>query len=319
MKDEILQYLSPITPEEREILNGKDSVDWNVYVDRCGHVVNAKKLLQEGKSIAIRPHTRFVHFPKHTHDYTEMIYMCKGKTTHLINGNRVVVSEGEILILNPHAYQEILPADQGDIAVNFIILPRFFDRTLEMMGNEDSLLRHFIVDCIAGRENSQGYLHFQTKGILPIENLVENLIYYLCADPSDQREAAEFTMGLLLLQLIGRSDKLIYETHEKSAVVKVLSYIEENYQSGSLTQVARQMHYDLFWLSREIKMKTGKTYTELLQEKRLSRAADLLSHTNLRVSDVAAAVGYSNMSYFHKIFEEKYQQTPNGFRKTHRV
>ena len=48
--------------------------------------------------------------------------------------------------------------------------------------------------------------------------------------------------------------------------MQVLSYVEGNYANGSLTELAENLRYHLYWLSREIRRKTGKTYTQLVQE-----------------------------------------------------
>lgn len=313
MRDEILRYLSAITDEEKEILDGKN-VNRDIYMESGKNIINAKKLLKSGNLITIRPHTRFVHFPKHTHDYVEMVYMCKGQTSHIINGKRVLLSEGETLILSQHTEQEILPAGESDIAVNFIILPQFFDKALEMLDEGEMLLRRFIIDCIAGRENEGGYLHFKTGSILTVENLVENLVYTLIYDTQNKRKTNEITMGLLLLQIINHSDKLSFGGEEQSVIARTLKYIEENYRDGSLSEVAELLHYDLYWLSREIKRKTGKTYTELLQEKRLLQAAYLLKNTGIRVLEIAESVGYNNISYFHKIFAARFGMSPKKYR-----
>ncbi|MBR5011128.1 MAG: helix-turn-helix domain-containing protein [Clostridia bacterium] len=314
MKKEVLDFLSKVTDEETAFLDGANDINRNLYMKGDADVINAKKLVEIGKFITIRPHTRFIHFPEHTHDYIEMIYMCKGETTHIINGKSITLLQGETLILNQHAHQEILPAKEGDLAVNFIIMPQFFGKALEMMGEEETPLRRFIIDCIAGRENTDGYLYFKTSDVLQIQNLFENLILSFVEKSSGKRKINEFTMGLLLLEFINHSDKIVYKTKEKSVVPQMLKYIEENYQSGSLGEIAERLHYDLYWLSREIKRKTGKTFTELLQEKRLSQAEYLLVNSNMKVSDVATSVGYNNMSYFHKIFEERFGTSPKKYR-----
>ena len=99
--------------------------------------------------------------------------------------------------------------------------------------------------------------------------------------------------------------------------MEIFRYIEENYKDGTLTDAARLLHYDFYWLSHEIKNRTGKTYTEHLQEKRLSQAAFLLKNTELSVDGVAAAVGYENKSYFYRIFKEKFGISPKKY-KSHR-
>ena len=74
------------------------------------------------------------------------------------------------------------------------------------------------------------------------------------------------------------------------------------------------LHCDISSLSREIRRKTGKTYTELVQEKRLNQAAFLLRTTERKVEDIALAVGYENISYFHRIFRREYGLSPRQFR-----
>ncbi len=313
MRQEILERLMTVTEEEKAILDGKE-IDRGRYMESGKSIINAKKLLEVGKLISIRPHTRFVHFPRHSHDYIEMVYMCKGSTEHIINGESVLLSEGEVLILNQHAVQEILPAGENDIAINFIILPQFFDKALEMLDEEETPLRRFIIDCIAGREDTDGFLHFKTGKIPTIHNLLENLIYTLVYDTPNKRKINEFTMGLLLLQFINHSDRRGFADKEQSVIARVLKYIEENYTDGSLSKIADMLHYDLYWLSREIRRRTGRTYTELLQEKRLSQAAYLLSNTGIKVIDIAESVGYNNISYFHKIFADRFGMSPKKYR-----
>ena len=127
MTGEILEKLQQITPEEQRILSGEKTIEKEIYMEENSNVIDATKLLEAGKLIQVRTHTRFIHFPEHTHNYVEMIYMCSGSTHHVINVEDVILKQGELLILNQNAVQEIYPAGEGDVAVNFIILPEFFD------------------------------------------------------------------------------------------------------------------------------------------------------------------------------------------------
>ncbi len=273
----------------------------------------ARNTLPLGKLITIAPNPRFVPVRTHTHDFVEMCYMRTGQTVHIINGKELLLRKGEVLILNQHAIQEILPAGENDFLINFIILPQFFGKPLEMLGEEDTPLRRFIIDCIAGRDNTDGYLHFRTADVMPIQHLFEALILTF-AEEAQSDKIIEFTMGLILLELVHHSDRLFSDSIEKSSVLQVLQYIEENYQSGTLSEIAEHLHYDLYWLSRKLKDKTGKNFTELLQEKRLSQAEHLLLHTNMKVADIAAIVGYNNTSFFHRIFEKRYGISPKKYR-----
>ena len=100
MDANILNALRTITQEERAILDGNATIDRNLYMQGNQNRINAKKLLDSGKLISIRPNTRFVHFPEHTHDYVEVVYMCAGQTTHIVNGNRIELYQGQLLFLS---------------------------------------------------------------------------------------------------------------------------------------------------------------------------------------------------------------------------
>ena len=311
IKQEILAKLLPITDEEMAILAG-EGVDKSIYTTHGGSVIRSKKLLSEGRLIRVRTHTRFVHFPEHTHDFIEAVYMCSGQTTHIINGKKLILKEGELLFLGQNARQEILPASEKDIAVNFIIQPAFFDKTLEMLGAEETPIKNFLISSLFDSEN-QSYLHFKVAGVLPVQNLIENLIWTLISNTTNKRNINQTTMGLLFMQLLNHTDKLSYESREDRAIMDIFRYIEGNYKNGSLTEAASLLHYDFYWLSHEIKNRTGKTYTEHLQEKRLSQAAYLLKNTSLSVEEIAVAVGYENKSYFHRIFTKRFGTTPKKY------
>lgn len=316
MNQELLEELRQITPEEQMYLGGAESVDEGIYMEPKTNVVDYKKLITSGKVIDVRTHTRFVHFPEHTHNYVELIYMCSGSTKHIINGNEIVLEKGELLFLNQNAIQEIMPAGADDIAVNLIILPSFFDYALTMLGDEDNLIREFIIDCLKSKDNDVSYLHFKVADVLPIQNLMENLIWTIHNKQNNKRSINQATMGVLLLQLMNYTEFVDVgkDNSGQELVMSVYKYVEENYRDGSFTDLAEQLHYDLHWLSKTIKQLTGKNYTELLQDKRMRQAAYLLRTSKLTVADIATAVGYENISYFHRLFQKTYGTSPRNYR-----
>ena len=309
----LLEKLAAITEEERRILRGDTQIDRSLYMDGSRDVISGDKLLEPGKIITIRPHTRFIAFPEHSHDYVEMVYMCRGKTTHRINGAELVLNEGELLMLGQNARQSIAPAGEGDVAVNIIVRPAFFSGTLSYLGEEETPLRRFLVSCLMGQSET-GYLLFHVAEILPIQNLIENLLYTLTEEIPNRRGILQSTMGLLFAQLLNHTDALQFETAEQNAVLSVLRAIEEHYADGSLSEIAASLHYDLPYLSRLVRQATGQNYTELLQEKRLSQAAWLLRNTDRRVDEIARVVGYENVSYFHRLFATRFGCSPKKYR-----
>ena len=83
MNQELLDKLKVISPEEEQILAGETEVQKSIYTAADDFIVDGSQMLDAGKLIDIRPHTRFVHFPRHKHNYIEIIYMCSGTTSSM--------------------------------------------------------------------------------------------------------------------------------------------------------------------------------------------------------------------------------------------
>lgn len=319
MNSELLEKLKVITDEELEILNGRREIDDRIYMKPSTNIVDKRKLLKNGDLIKIRPHTRFIHFPAHSHNYIEIVYMCQGSTHHIINGDDVILQKGDLLFLNLKAVHEIYPAKADDIAVNFIVLPEFFDVAIKMMDEKENALRNYIIGCLTGSRDDVAYLHFKVADLLPIQNLIENLIWSIMNNQHVANNINQVTMGLLLLHLMNYTDKIKTEkNYEQDFTLKILKFIEENYREGELNDLAFKLNCNVVWLSRMIKKLTGRTFTELIQIKRLNQAAYLLDSTKISVADIGFMVGYENISYFHRLFKKYYGMTPKQFRLKNR-
>lgn len=319
MNSALLEKLKEITTEEQAVLNGNESIQSTLYSKKGSgdFVVDSGNLLEKGQLIEVRPHTRFIHFPKHRHNYVEMVYMCSGKTTHIINGTeKIVLKEGDLLFLNQNATQEIMPASKNDIAVNFIILPEFFDKSISMM-EQENVLRDFLLACLSEDTSMYSYLHFEAKDILPVQNLLENMIWTIFANREDTNTLNQTTMGLLFMNLSLFAENINKDNpnqYEQNLVFTVLKYIETNYKDGTLSDISAKIKQPTYFVSRLLKKHLGKNFKELLQERKLQQAAFLLKNSSLTIDQIYAAIGYDNSSYFYRQFSNKYSCTPREYR-----
>lgn len=256
MRPELLEKLQKITDEEKEFLNGEKYIQKEIYTSQQDFTIDSKKLLKKGQLIYLRPHTRFVHFPKHKHNYVEMIYMCTGSTTHIINDmDRITLHQGDLLFLNQYATQEILPAREHDIAVNFIILPEFFDHTLSMIESEN-ILKDFLVSSLSKNSALSSYLHFQAKEIVPVQNLIENMIWTLLSGKSGTVTLNQTTFSLLFMNLSMFADKINQNNpnqYEQNLVFSALKYIETHYKDGTLADISAELNQPTYYISRLLK------------------------------------------------------------------
>jgi len=82
--------------------------------------------------------------------------------------------------------------------------------------------------------------------------------------------------------------------------------------------IARAAHLSPFYFSRLFRRELGMSCTECLNQMRTDRAAELLAKTDLPLSRISLNCGFSDQSYFTKIFRKIRGQTPRAYREARR-
>jgi len=319
MRPEIIENLSKLTAEEKKLLNDNPNIAKELYTSENEFVVDSDKLLEKGKLIAIRPHTRFAYFPVHRHNYIEMLVILKGNlTTRIVDGDTLSLSEGDILLMNRHARHEIMPCSLDDIAVNIIILPEFFSEN-NVSYDKENILRSFIISSLSEKKRYSDYLLYHAKGMVPVENLMENLIWTLTSEHGGMNQIVKTTMDLLLMNLSALSADTLKNMGSKGQqlTISALEYIDHNYKDGTLEELASNEGYSTAYLSRLLKKYTGNNFKQLLQTRKLQQAAYYLENTTLTTEKIIDKIGYENSAYFYRKFAEKYGCSPRQYRKKH--
>jgi two-component system, response regulator YesN len=100
-------------------------------------------------------------------------------------------------------------------------------------------------------------------------------------------------------------------------VVKINDMIEKEYTeaSFSLDYLADSIGISTAYMCRLYKLYTGTTITDRLSFLRMKKARELLLETQLSVNEVAERVGYSNATYFYRVFKKENGVTPKEFRR----
>lgn len=315
MDEHLLQTLSALSEEEKALLAGQP-LRQSTYTRGSAFVVASGKLLPPQRLITLRPHTRFAAFPLHSHDYVEILYMITGSTTHDIPGREpLTVRAGELLLMNSQAQHSIRRCGEGDVGVNFIVQPAFFDEALTAVGSSNTLGR-FLIDALKRGESAVPYLHFQVADVPSIQSLLESMLHALTAPQPAGQRILKAAMTLLFLQLLEQTSQLSLPPSGASAlVVAVLDEIQHSYATISFRDFAAARHVSPAYLSQIVRKATGMSCTEHLQQQRLAQARKLLRETDLTVAEICAAVGYANTGHFYRLFESVVSLSPSAYRK----
>lgn len=241
--------------------------------------------------------------------------------TNIINNEEIILNKGDLLFLNSNISHKIKACKKNDIAINFIIKQSFFDDAFSIL-DKDNYIINFILNIFKNDNEIRQFLLFKTDGILPIENILENLIYSIITNKSlDEIDINKRLMSILLMYLSNYTftlEKNFIADNEDNILKIIENYIETEYKTAKLSDISNQLNINIFQLSRLIKCKFGQTFKEMLQNKRFSVSEKLLRETDLSIANIISNIGYENNSYFHKRFKEIFSMSPAEYRKTYK-
>ena len=153
-------------------------------------------------------------------------------------------------------------------------------------------------------------LHFNQESL---ENLKRD--YFLKI--SDAKFVEDFRMAIALILQDFEQIVQKYQIESSSRTMKeILDYISENYSEPlTLHDLADRFNFNYYYLSSYFSVHNKEGFSEYLNKERIKKAKELLSRGDVTVSQVYGAVGYSDHSYFCKVFKKFTGSTPSEFKK----
>ncbi len=136
----------------------------------------------------------------------------------------------------------------------------------------------------------------------------------LSETPKSLEELEQWTEKIMHIA----TDYIESVNNSDSAISKIKDYIELHLSEDiTRADLAELVYLNPDYMNRLLKKETGKSITEYIMYRRLERARYLIEHTNMKISVIAQNVGYTNFSYFPKIFKRAYGLTPEEYKLSH--
>ena len=107
-----------------------------------------------------------------------------------------------------------------------------------------------------------------------------------------------------------------FDAKHASIIRRVIAYLQEHYsEKVTLEDVAEEVAFNQTYLSAIIKEETNQSFKRLLNRIRVERACELLSETNDSISSIAYGVGFTDQSYFTRVFKRFEGVSPYRYRE----
>ncbi|WP_234733883.1 hybrid sensor histidine kinase/response regulator transcription factor [Tellurirhabdus bombi] len=121
-------------------------------------------------------------------------------------------------------------------------------------------------------------------------------------------------------QILLKPTEIVIPDEDKQILEKAMKVVENRLHEPafSVQSLVQEMGMSQSAFYRRIKSITGQTVVEFIRDVRMKRAAQLLSSTTQRVSEIALQVGVEDIKHFRQSFQKTFNQSPSEYARQHR-
>ena len=254
----------------------------------------------------------------HWHEECEICRVLSGTLEVTIDGKTFTGKGrdgvGDIFIFNSGAVHSAIPHDCVYECVVF---------DLHFLLRERSLSNSFIYSLLYNQRKFVSYIPYTQEKQADLEDIcsIVQRLFFTLRDQGAGYQLKSFGIMYYLLGLF--EDKAMFEQPNEaggdavSRIMKMrmaLSYIHRNYkQHISLSEIAELLDLQPPWVVKLFKELINKKPLEYINSYRINCAQEMLKEGRNSVTAVALECGFTDVSYFTKVFKKYTDQTPRQF------
>ena len=271
-------------------------------------------------AISVQPINSYI--PYHIHNYVELISPLIGDCVVWIKDKKILLKQNDLLIVGKNTVHRVERIASEQIVINLALKNSAFslnDFNFIRHGKQTPSTANELFSLLSNEElGDDSYSLFHASEDLRVATTIDSILEEYYQPDIQSKQIIHFqilTLFSRLLRVASQSFSNV-ETKKKdsSNTLSLLLYIEKNYATITLEQMADDFGFNPNYLSTHLKQKTGYSFIKLVQLQRLNIAADYLSFTNASIEQISHKVGYENPSYSYKIFRKQFGLSPREYR-----
>ncbi|MBO7742845.1 helix-turn-helix domain-containing protein [Paenibacillus sp. MWE-103] len=226
-------------------------------------------------------------------DY-DVWYALEGKGRMTINGERFPIGKGSCFLLRPGDRVRATQDEDHRLTVIFV---------------------HFAIEGSPEPELPGRHVQFEDGSL--VEPCLQRILDLRLRGEPRQDEEFGLLIRLVLLHMARREEAMRepLSAMHRQLVHKVIDELADRAgRAVSAGQLAAAVGVSPRHLSQLFKQHTGHSLKAYMTRFRLERARFLLSETSMNITEVAAALGYSDIYHFSKAFKQHYGAPPSRYR-----
>ena len=257
-------------------------------------------------------------FPKHKHQFFELIIVTRGSAMHTINDMTFPITVGDVFVLNDKYEHEF--CDIRDLSlINIIFDPERLGVKTWMTDDLPGFKALLYLEPEYRRVHRfESRLRIFGKDFQKAVDLVDELDTELNkAEPGFKLVSITIFMHLLYLlaRCYGRSDSPPSQLLLR--IADAMNYLDKHFRENiRFEKLAKIAGMSMRNFQRFFMKAMGCSAREHLLNMRLQEAAKLLQDPHAPISEIAFASGFTDSNYFTKQFKKKYKTTPREYRRS---
>ncbi len=269
--------------------------------------------------MAVMPHLRYAPAFLHSHSFFEIVCVMSGTCKNIFASQTLEMNAGEICVVAPTAVHALSAFSDDCTVYNLAVKSSTFRKTfLDALPQQGTLYAFF--SRALHQPGTESYLYFKKPRDPALHGLVEQMYQEYVRQESYYNSLLNALLTTFFIQLLRKHEKSIVAVNpagkkQEENIIFILKYIEQHLNTITLKELSAFFNYSDRQITRILKDYTGKTFTELIQEAKLSKACELLKQPDVSIHSIIETVGYSNTTYFYSLFQKQYGLTPTEYRK----
>lgn len=249
-------------------------------------------------------------YPLHWHEFFELTFVLSGRGRHIVNGVEYALKPCCQFLLSPADFHTLIPLPGETLEVYNLIFAS------ELLDGE---LRHSLL-----RDRGTPQIMVPMERVALIESAYQRIWDELHTFQFGYQRMTHAAIDVLLIEYArqrllepGPVAHLVDpRLDQHPAIRQALLYIEHHFRSPlTLEHIARQFGLAPNYFSECFHKTVGVTYQGYLQGLRLRFAASLLAVSDLPVSEICIASGFSTISHFGRAFKQHFGLAPSAYRQ----
>lgn len=248
--------------------------------------------------------------PAHWHDDIEMIFVLSGEMQYTVNQETITLKENEGVLVNARQLHFGFSSNKKECDFICILLhPLILCATY-------AYERDFVLPMLY---NSNAAFVKLNRAVEWHRAIIENIqLIYSCKE----KKVAPIKIQKLFLDIwIQLYENIALENHptnqnaDLSVIKKIIGFIQQNYTLKiTLADISASGAVGQSKCCKLFAKYIGQTPNMYLTQYRLDKSTELLSKTDMTITEIAHAVGFGGSSYYAETFRKWYGRSPSEYR-----